>query len=156
MKEVFTKMHINGSEKFKLTFYVFVYVFPDKHQILKISITLQCQLVEPFAFWNLAHEGSTLWICLDYCSFWAIQKYNSQFRVSVVATLKALLLHLPNFTSFAHRPLSKGANPVQSVSQHFTPHNMCSYLGISIKRLDLAEMISRNISSGYNISLFYD
>lgn len=65
------------------------------------------QVVEPFAFWHLVYEGGTFWICLDYRSFWVIQKYNSHFSVNTVAALKAFLLHLPIFTSFAHESQQK-------------------------------------------------
>lgn len=55
VKGVFTKMHLrSGNES-----------FPDKQQILNLSIMLQCQLTEPLAFWDLAHEEGALWNCLD-------------------------------------------------------------------------------------------
>lgn len=78
------------------------------------------QLVELFAFWDLVHEGGTFWICLDYCSFWVIQKYNSHFSVNIVTALKALLLHLPIFTSFAHVCQQKHKTNAVSFSKFHT------------------------------------
>lgn len=50
MKGVFTKMHLrSGNER-----------FPDTHQTLNVPIMLQCQLTEPLAFRDLAHEEGAL------------------------------------------------------------------------------------------------
>lgn len=103
MKGVATSMHKWG--RLNLQHHVFEAFLTD----IKFSI-YPCQwhqVVEPFAFWHLVYEGGTFWICLDYRSFWVIQKYNSHFSVNTVAALKAFLLHLPIFTSFAHESQQK-------------------------------------------------